>query len=96
MKGEPILNKAFVFPGQGSQYVGMGRDLYETYPEAKSLFDEADAIMGFPLSKLCFEGSEEELGDTINTQPPCGNGFAAALVVPPLLWVGGRRRRKKA
>ena len=63
------MRVAFVFPGQGSQYVGMGRDLYETYPEAKALFDEADAIMGFPLSRLCFEGPKEELGDTINTQP---------------------------
>lgn len=60
---------AFIFPGQGSQYVGMGRDLYETYPEARAIFNEADAIMGFSLSKLCFEGPEEELGDTINTQP---------------------------
>ena len=60
---------AFIFPGQGSQYVGMGRDLYETYPEAKALFDEADRILGFPLSRLCFEGPKEELGDTINTQP---------------------------
>ncbi len=60
---------AFVFPGQGSQYVGMGRDLYEAYPEARDLFDEADGILGFPLSRLCFEGPKEELGDTINTQP---------------------------
>jgi [acyl-carrier-protein] S-malonyltransferase len=60
---------AFVFPGQGSQYVGMGRDVYETYPEARFLFDEADGILGFSLSKLCFEGPKEELGDTINTQP---------------------------
>jgi [acyl-carrier-protein] S-malonyltransferase len=63
------LKTAFVFPGQGSQYVGMGRDLYETYPEAKALFDEADGILGFPISKLCFEGPEEELSETINTQP---------------------------
>jgi [acyl-carrier-protein] S-malonyltransferase len=60
---------AFVFPGQGSQYVGMGGDLYETYAEARALFDEADRILGFSLSKLCFEGPEEELSDTINTQP---------------------------
>ena len=60
---------AFIFPGQGSQYVGMGRDLYETYPEARALFDEADRILGFPLSRLCFQGPKEELNDTINTQP---------------------------
>ena len=60
---------AFIFPGQGSQYVGMGRDLYETYPEARALFDKADSILGFPLSKLCFEGPMPDLGDTINTQP---------------------------
>jgi len=60
---------AFVFPGQGSQYVGMGRDVYETCPEARALFDEADGILGFPLSRLCFEGPKEELDDTVNTQP---------------------------
>jgi [acyl-carrier-protein] S-malonyltransferase len=63
------LKTAFVFPGQGSQYVGMGRNLYETYPEARALFDEADRILGFPLSGLCFEGPKEKLDDTINTQP---------------------------
>ncbi|HIC93297.1 MAG TPA: ACP S-malonyltransferase [Anaerolineae bacterium] len=60
---------AFVFPGQGSQYVGMGRDLYETYPEARAVFEKADETLGFPLSELCFEGPAEELNDTINTQP---------------------------
>jgi [acyl-carrier-protein] S-malonyltransferase len=60
---------AFVFPGQGSQYVGMGQDLYETYAEVRALFDEADGILGFSLSKLCFEGPMPELGDTIHTQP---------------------------
>lgn len=63
------MSVAFVFPGQGSQYVGMGRDLYEAYPEARRVFDEADEILGFPLSRLCFAGPAERLNDTINTQP---------------------------
>ena len=60
---------AYVFPGQGSQYVGMGKDLCEQFPEAKKYFDEADAALGFSLSKICFEGPEEELKQTKNTQP---------------------------
>jgi [acyl-carrier-protein] S-malonyltransferase len=60
---------AFVFPGQGSQYVGMGKDLCEQLPEARQRFDQADALLGFSLSKICFEGPEEELKQTKNTQP---------------------------
>jgi [acyl-carrier-protein] S-malonyltransferase len=60
---------AFLFPGQGSQYVGMGQDLYEAYPEARATFDQADKVLGFALSDLCFNGPEETLNDTINTQP---------------------------
>jgi [acyl-carrier-protein] S-malonyltransferase len=60
---------AFVFPGQGSQAVGMGRELAETYPIAKETFDEADAILGFSLSNLMWNGPAEELNETINTQP---------------------------
>ena len=60
---------AYVFPGQGSQSTGMGLDLYNSYPSAKEVFDEADASLGFCLSRLCFEGPEEELTKTHNVQP---------------------------
>ena len=60
---------AFLFPGQASQYPGMGLDLYQKFPAAKAVFDQADAALGFSLSKLCFEGSEDDLKLTENTQP---------------------------
>ncbi len=60
---------AYVFPGQGSQYVGMGKDVCEQYPQAKELFARADELLGVSLSKICFEGPEEELKQTKNTQP---------------------------
>lgn len=60
---------AFLFPGQASQYPGMGRDLAEKYPVARKVFDLADAALGFSLSNLCFSGSEEALKQTENTQP---------------------------
>jgi [acyl-carrier-protein] S-malonyltransferase len=60
---------AFLFPGQASQYPGMGRDLAEKFPESRAVFEEADAALGFPISKLCFEGSEDALKLTENTQP---------------------------
>jgi [acyl-carrier-protein] S-malonyltransferase len=60
---------AFLFPGQASQYPGMGRDLAEKFPESRVVFDEADGALGFPISKMCFEGTEEELKLTENTQP---------------------------
>lgn len=60
---------AFVFPGQGSQQVGMGKAAYDAWPSAKKVFNEADAALDFPLSKLCFDGPEEQLKLTANTQP---------------------------
>ena len=60
---------AFLFPGQASQHPGMGLDLAENFPESKAVFDEADAALGFSISKLCFEGSEDDLKLTENTQP---------------------------
>jgi len=64
-----ISKTAYVFPGQGSQSVGMGLDLYRRYSTAREVFNEADATLGFPLSRLCFEGPEEELTRTDNVQP---------------------------
>ncbi len=60
---------ALVFPGQGSQQVGMGADLVRDHPAAAEVFEQADRILGFPLSKLCFEGPAESLDQTLNTQP---------------------------
>ena len=62
-------NTAFVFPGQGSQYAGMGKDIAEKYPAARKVFDDVDAALGFPISQLCFEGPDDQLKLTENTQP---------------------------
>lgn len=61
--------KAYVFPGQGAQFSGMGKDLYENSPAARELFDRADEVLGFGLSKIMFEGTDEELRQTKVTQP---------------------------
>ena len=63
------MKQAFIFPGQASQYVGMGKDLYENYPVCKEIFDQANEILGFDISKICFDGPEEELKQTNITQP---------------------------
>ena len=63
------MKTAFVFPGQGAQKVGMVKDLYDSYQVVRELFEEADDSLGFSLTKLCFEGPDEELMKTYNTQP---------------------------
>lgn len=63
------MKKAFVFPGQGAQFVGMGKDLYENSPEAKELFEKANEILGFRITDLMFNGTDEDLKQTKVTQP---------------------------
>ncbi|MDN5292740.1 MAG: [acyl-carrier-protein] S-malonyltransferase [Eubacteriales bacterium] len=83
---------AFVFPGQGSQFVGMGRDVYEHFPEAREVFAEADRILPFKVSELCFNGPEEKLNLTAYTQPAiltvsvaCWRVLAAAGLKPQVV-----------
>ncbi len=72
---------AFIFPGQGSQYPGMGKELADTFSVARQLFEEADEALGFKLSELCFSGSDADLKMTANTQPAILTASIAALKV---------------
>lgn len=83
-------NTAFVFPGQGSQYAGMGKDVAERYPAARKVFDDIDAALGFSISRLCFEGPEEKLKLTENTQPAI---LAVSSAIHAVLEQAGATRR---
>jgi [acyl-carrier-protein] S-malonyltransferase len=79
---EPVqADRAFVFPGQGAQSVGMGKDLYDQFPSARELYDRADEILEFKLSRVIFEGPEEELQQTRNQQPAIAVTSLALLKV---------------
>jgi [acyl-carrier-protein] S-malonyltransferase len=75
------MKTAFLFPGQGSQFAGMGKSLTQSFPSARAIFEEADRVLGFPLSGLCFEGPEEALKLTENTQPAILTVSVAAYTV---------------
>ena len=76
---------AYVFPGQGSQWAGMGKDLAAGLPEARAVFEEADSVLGFSLSRLCFEGPEDVLRQTVNAQPAIMTMSMVHLRTSPLL-----------
>jgi len=81
---------AFVFPGQGSQYSGMGKDVADAFPAARRVFDDIDAALGFPISQLCFEGPDEQLKLTENTQPAI---LAVSSAIHAVLEERGATRR---
>ncbi len=70
---------AYIFPGQGSQYVGMGKDLFDNFASAREVFEQADKALGFSLSEMCFSGNEEDLQLTANTQPAILTASVAAF-----------------
>jgi len=82
-----MADTALIFPGQGSQDVGMGRDVAEAYPEARHLYEQADDILGFALSALCFRGPRELLDETANTQPAL---FVTSLALVEALKAEGK------
>ena len=77
-----MAKRAFLFPGQASQYVGMGEDLYASFPIAKEIFDRVDDLLGYNLSSICFKGPEEDLKQTRTTQPAI---FVHSIIVSRLL-----------
>jgi len=83
-------NTAFVFPGQGSQYAGMGRDVADAFPAARRVFDDIDAALGYSISNLCFNGPEDELKLTENTQPAI---LAVSAAIHAVLEERGATRR---
>lgn len=83
-------NTAFVFPGQGSQYAGMGKDVAEAFPAARRVFDDIDAALGFSISQLCFEGPDDQLKLTENTQPAI---LAVSSAIHAVLEERGATRR---
>ncbi len=89
MVAEPV-RAAYIFPGQSSQWVGMGRDLHDSFDSAKAVFKQADEALGFPLSRLCFDGPDDELCQTINAQPAIVTVSLAFLsVLPDTVGVNG-------
>lgn len=79
--GDRMVEVAYMFPGQGAQFVGMGKDLYENFPAAREIFDKANTILKIDLKKICFEGPQEELSTTANSQPAILAASVAALKV---------------
>jgi len=72
---------AFIFPGQGSQYVGMGKDIYKNFNTARHIFEEASDILNFDMKKLCFDGPDSEINLTANAQPAILTNSIAILNV---------------
>lgn len=88
--GNRMVDSALIFPGQGAQAVGMGKDLYDNFAAARTVFDKANVILKFDLKKLCFEGPQEQLSTTQNSQPAILTASIAALRVfeTSPLWAG--------